>query len=151
MQFFLTTSGLVEPAPWNAADPNRNILYDWTEFARVGERIFINTTGVDMYSMSLTVNVTTNGVTQTEGSTASRQTVLDAMNALGGDWTRLRQTAPDGSVLRVLAPTHGIANGVFSSTYLDSYISAVWSYYSTRTLSVDTAWGSSPAPCRAPP
>ena len=142
LKFFLTTSGLVEPAPWVATDPNANILYDWTEFARVGSRIFINTTTVDMFSVPLTVRVTeVNGTTRTEGINNSRAAVVTGLTNLGSDWSRLFQTRADGTLLRVLAPTHGIANGTFSSTYLDAYIAAAWTYYQTRTLTIDTAWG----------
>jgi len=146
LQFFMTANGLVEPAPWNASDPNANILYDWTEFARAssgGTGIFINSTTVDMFSLPMSVRVTgSNGTTQTEGITTGRSTVLNAINALGGDWARLQQTrASDGLALRALSPTHAIGNGTFSATYLDAYIAAAWSYYQSHTLTVDTAWG----------
>src|SRR6195952_3263328 len=128
LSFFLTTNGLVEPAPWVSTDANANVLYDWTEFARAsngGNGIFINTTTVDMISIPLTVSVTsTANVTQTQGIPGNRTGIFNAVNALGGDWAGLQQPrASDGLPLRVLAPVHGIANGVFSSTYLDSYIS----------------------------
>jgi len=146
LQFFLTTNGLVEPAPWVLSDPNANVLYDWTEFARAsngGNGIFINTTTVDMISIPLTVSVTsTANVTQTQGIPGNRTGLFNAITALGGDWARLLQTrSSDGLPLRVLAPVHGIANGVFSPTYLDSYISAVWTYYQTHPLTVQTSLG----------
>ncbi len=146
LQFFMTPNGLVEPAPWVSTDPNANVLYDWTEFARAsngGNGIFINSTTVDMFSLPLSVRVTSSGgATQTEGITAGRSTVLNAINGLGGDWARLTTTrGSDGLAVRALAPIHGIANGVFSATYLDSYIAAAWTYYQSHTLSVDTAWG----------
>lgn len=144
LKFFMTTNGLVEPAPWVSNDPNANVLYDWTEFARAGNNgnaIFINTTTVDMFSIPLSVSVTqSNGSTQTQGITGNREGIFNSLTGLGGDWSRL-QTNAGGQPLRVLAPVHGIANGVFSSTYLDSYTNAVWSYYSSHTLYVDTAWG----------
>ena len=146
LQFFMTTSGLVEPAPWVASDPNANVLYDWTEFARAsngGDGIFINSTTVDMFSMPLSVSVTSSaGASDTEGITGNRTGIINAVTALGGDWAKLLTTrASDGLPLRVLAPIHGIQNGVFSTTYLDAYIAAAWTYYQTHTLSVDTAWG----------
>lgn len=146
LQFFMTTNGLVEPAPWVASDPNANVLYDWTEFARAsngGNGIFINTTTVDMISVPLTVSVTsTAGSTQTQGIPGNRTGIFNAITALGGDWARLVQTrSSDGLPLRVLAPVHGIANGLFSSTYLDAYISAAWTYYQTHTMTVQTSLG----------
>lgn len=146
LSFFLTTNGLVEPAPWVSTDANANVLYDWTEFARAssgGNGIFINTTTVDMFSIPLTVSVTsTAGVTQTQGIAGNRQGILNAITALGSPWTGLTTTrASDGLPLRVLAPVHGIANGAFSSNYLDAYIAAVWSYYATHQLTVQTSLG----------
>src|SRR3954468_13210282 len=58
LQFFMTPNGLVEPAPWVASDPSHDTLYDWAEFARVGNAIFINTTTVDMFSIPMSVTVT---------------------------------------------------------------------------------------------
>ena len=146
LSFFLTTNGLVEPAPWVSTDANANVLYDWTEFARAsssGNGIFINTTTVDMFSIPLTVSVTSSaGTTQTQGIAGNRQGILNAISGLGAPWSSLTTTrASDGLPLRVLAPVHGIANGSFSSTYLDSYISSVWSYYATHTLTVQTSLG----------
>ena len=146
LQFFLTTSGLVEPAPWVASDPNANILYDWTEFARAsngGTGIFINSTTVDMFSIPLTVSVTDgSGNTETRGIPGDRQGIFNAFGSLGSPWPNLVTTrSSDGLPLRVLSPVHGIANGAFSSTYLDSYISAAWSYYASHTLTVQTSLG----------
>ena len=67
---------------------------------------------------------------------------MNAISALGGDWAKLIYTRPsDGLPLRALAPIHGLQNGVFSSTYLDAYIAAAWSYYASHTLTVDTSVG----------
>jgi hypothetical protein len=144
--FFLTTNGLVEPAPWVSTDANANVLYDWTEFARAsssGNGIFINTTTVDMFSIPLTVSVTSSaGVTQTQGIPGNRAGIMSAISALGSPWSSLITTrASDGLQLRALAPVHAIANGSFSSTYLDAYITAVWSYYASHTLTVQTSLG----------
>ncbi|MBV9822498.1 MAG: carbohydrate-binding protein [Actinobacteria bacterium] len=146
LSFFLTTNGLVEPAPWNSSDANANVLYDWTEFARAsngGNGIFINTTTVDMFSIPLTVSVTSSaGSTQTQGIAGNRAAIFNAVSALGAPWSNLISTrSSDGLPLRVLAPVHAIAKGSFSSTYLDAYISAVWSYYATHPLTVQTSLG----------
>jgi Beta-1,3-glucanase/Ricin-type beta-trefoil lectin domain len=143
LPFSLTTSGLVEPAPWTAGDPSQNILFDWAEFARNSSTgIDINTTMVDMFSVPLSVSVTnTSGSTQTEGQLVSggRANIFSQIQSLGGNWLGLIYNSPStGQPLRVISPFHGIANGVFSSTYLDSYTGAVWSYYSSHTLTVNT-------------
>ncbi|OPG09692.1 beta-1,3-glucanase family protein [Microbispora sp. GKU 823] len=146
LRFFLTTNGLVEPAPWVDSDPNAAILYDWTEFARTsngGTGIFINSTTVDMFSIPMTVSVTdASGNTQTQGIPGNRAGILDAFAGLGSPWSGLTTTrASDGLPLRVLAPAHAIAKGQFPSTYLDSYVSGVWSYYATHPLTVQTSLG----------
>jgi Beta-1,3-glucanase/Ricin-type beta-trefoil lectin domain len=145
LSFFLTPNGLVEPAPWVASDPSHDVLYDWTEFARTGTRIFINTTAVDMFSVPLSVTVANgSGGSRTEGALTAtgRPGLLAAVDAPGGDWPKLVYKRPsDGLPLRVLAPSHGIANGVFSSTYLDGYVNDVWSYYTAHPLMVTMALG----------
>lgn len=146
LKFFLTTNGLVEPAPWVDSDPNAGILYDWAEFARTsngGTGIFINSTTVDMFSLPVTVSVTdASGNTQTQGITGNRAGIFNAFAGLGSPWSALATTrASDGLPLRVLAPVHAIAKGLFPSTYLDSYVNGVWSYYATRPLTVQTSLG----------
>jgi hypothetical protein len=143
LQFSLTTNGLVQPAPWTNGDPSQNVLFDWVEFARNSTTgIDINTTMVDMFSVPFSVSVTdTSGSTQTEGQLVSggRASIFSQIQALGGDWPNLIYDDPStGTPLRVISPYHGIGNGVFSSTYLDSYVSGVWSYYSSHTLTADT-------------
>ena len=143
LQFSLTTNGLVQPAPWTNGDPSQNVLFDWVEFARNSTTgIDINTTMVDMFSVPFSVSVTdTSGSTQTEGQLVSggRASIFSQIQALGGDWPNLIYDDPStGMPLRVISPYHGIGNGVFSSTFLDSYVSGVWSYYSSHTLTVNT-------------
>ena len=143
LPFSLTTSGLVEPAPWTPGDPSQNILFDWVEFARNSTTgIDINTTMVDMFSVPLSVSVTnTSGSTQTEGQLTSngRASIFSQIQALGGNWPGLIYDNPStGQPLRVISPFHGIANGVLSSTYLDGYTGGVWSYYSSHALTVST-------------
>ena len=98
--FFLTTNGLVEPAPWVPSDANANVLYDWTEFARAssgGNGIFINTTTVDMFSIPLTVSVTSSaGVKQTQGIPGNRTGIFSAVTALGSPWSSLITTRAVG-------------------------------------------------------
>jgi hypothetical protein len=143
LPFSLTTGGLVEPAPWTAGDPSQNILFDWAEFARNSTTgIDINTTMVDMFSVPLSVSVTaTDGSTQTEGQLVpgGRASIFSQIQSLGGNWPGLVYNSPStGQPLRVISPFHGIGNGVFSSTYLDSYTGGVWSYYSSHPLTVST-------------
>lgn len=143
LQFFLTPNGLVEPAGWVPTDPNHGTLYDWVEFARDGSRIFINTTMVDMFSVPISVHVVkSNGSTETQGQLVGggRSKIFSEIAASG--WSGLVQTNPEGTLpLRVIAPIHGVEQGALSGTYFAGYVSAVWSYYATHTLTVNTALG----------
>ncbi|HET9059551.1 MAG TPA: beta-1,3-glucanase family protein, partial [Acidimicrobiales bacterium] len=142
LQFFLTTNGLVQPAPWASGDPNQNTLFDWVEFTRSATGLDINTTMVDMFSVPFALSVTdTNGTTQSEGQLVSngRANIFSQIAALGGSWPNLIYNDPTtGQPLRVIAPLHGIEASSFPSTFLDSYVSAVWSYYQSHTLTVST-------------
>lgn len=85
-------------------------------------------------------------VTRTEGVLVKdgRRKIFDAVAGLGGDWAELVDVREsDGLPLRVLAPIHGIdsAAPVFDGAFFDSYVDGVFTYYASRTLTVDTALG----------
>lgn len=139
LQFFMTPQGLVEPAPWAAGDVSRDVLYDWTEFARTGNRIFINTTTVDMFSLPLSVTVrgASTGVRTEGGLVGDRAAVFRAIDGLGGDWSKLISRRPsDGLPVRVLAPAHAVRAGMLGTSAFDRYVDEVWAYYATHTLTV---------------
>uniref|UniRef100_UPI000ADA4034 beta-1,3-glucanase family protein n=1 Tax=Streptomyces niveus TaxID=193462 RepID=UPI000ADA4034 len=50
LDFRLTTGGLVQPAVQNPNDPNRNILFNWSEYTLNDSGLWINSTQVDMFS-----------------------------------------------------------------------------------------------------
>src|SRR5256886_7970898 len=58
LKFFLTPDGLVPPAPQNPSDPNRNILFDWSEFTYNSGGLWLNSSQVDMFAVPHTVAVT---------------------------------------------------------------------------------------------
>ncbi|SEO79807.1 Beta-1,3-glucanase [Actinacidiphila rubida] len=136
--FKLATGGLVQPAVQNPSDPNRNILFNWSEYTLNDSGLWINSTQVDMFSAPYAVGIQSPSGTQTTGHLKSGgyQAVLNALRAQPGGWGGLIQTAPDGSVLRALAPGHGIETGALSTTVLDDYINRVWQQYATSTLTV---------------
>ena len=139
LKFFLTPGGLVQPAPWVATDPNRNILFDWSEFTYNPGGLWLNSSQVDMFSVPHAVAVTSSsGATRQTGALVSngRNRIFDTIAGLPGGWGGLINTRADGTRLRVLAPRLGIENGGFSATYLDSYIDQVWSTYQGTTLTV---------------
>lgn len=138
LKFFLTPDGLVQPAPWAAGDPNREILFDWSEFTYNDAGLWLNSSQVDMFAVPHAVTVTgADGVTKRTGDPVAngRDLVIAAVRAQPG-WAGSVHTRADGTVLRVLAPGKAADAGLFSRTYLDPYIETAWATYATRTLTV---------------
>ena len=130
--FKLTTGGLVQPAVQNPSDPNRNILFNWSEYTLNDGGLWINSTQVDMFSApyAVSVNSSTTGHLKPGGYNA----VYNGLRA--ANWGGLIQTAPDGSVLRALSPLYGVETGALPASAMDDYINRVWSKYSSATLTV---------------
>ncbi|MFH9726548.1 glycoside hydrolase family 64 protein [Streptomyces sp. NPDC017254] len=137
--FKLATGGLVQPAVQNPSDPNRNILFNWSEYTLNDSGIWINSTQVDMVSVPYAV-----GVKRPDGSVVNTGRLkpggyrgfYDALRGQPGGWANLIQTRSDGTVLRALAPGHGIEAGALPSGVMNDYINRVWSKYATSTLTV---------------
>ncbi|MFF6958715.1 glycoside hydrolase family 64 protein [Streptomyces sp. NPDC088197] len=144
--FKLTTGGLVQPAVQNPDDPNHDILFNWTEYTLNDSGLWINSTQVDMFSAPYAVGVkTADGTTKTTGhlKPGGYNGFFDGLKARPGGWAGLVETAPDGSVLRALAPGHGIESGALPASVMDDYINRVWDKYSSSTLTV-TPFGDQP-------
>ncbi|WP_371404551.1 glycoside hydrolase family 64 protein [Kribbella sp. NBC_00662] len=137
--FKLTTGGLVQPAVQNPSDPNRNILFSWSEYTLNDGGLWINSTQVDMFSAPYAVSV--NGNTTGHLKAGGYNAVYNALSAAG--WGGLIQTAPDGSKLRALSPLYGVETGALPASAMDDYINRVWSKYSSETLTV-TPFGDQP-------
>ncbi|MFF4638363.1 glycoside hydrolase family 64 protein [Streptomyces olivaceus] len=145
IDFRLTTGGLVQPAVQNPSDPNRNILFNWSEYTLNNDGLWLNSTQVDMFSAPYTV-----GVQRADGSVTSAgqlkaggyNGVFNALRAQSG-WGGLIQTRPDGTVLRALAPLYGVETGALPASVMDDYINRVWQKYATTTLTV-TPFGDQP-------
>jgi hypothetical protein len=137
--FKLTTGGLVQPAVQNPSDPNRNTLFNWSEYTLNDGGLWINSTQVDMFSAPYAVSV--NGNTTGHLKAGGYNAVYNALNASG--WGGLIQKAPDGSVLRALSPLYGVETGALPASAMDDYINRVWSKYSSQTLTV-TPFGDQP-------
>lgn len=137
--FKLTTGGLVQPAVQNPSDPNRNILFNWSEYTLNDAGLWLNSTQVDMFSAPYAV-----GVKRADGTTASTghlkpggySGLFTALKSKPGGWGNLIQTRSDGTILRALSPGHGIETGALAKTVMDDYINRVWRKYSTSTLTV---------------
>ncbi|MBQ1093180.1 glycoside hydrolase family 64 protein [Streptomyces sp. B93] len=146
LDFRLATGGLVQPAVQNPSDPNRNILFNWSEYTLNDSGLWLNSTQVDMFSAPYSV-----GVQRADGSTLTTgrlkaggyRGVLDALRAQPGGWAGLIQTRSDGTVLRALSPAYGVETGALPASVLDDYINRVWQKYATTTLTV-TPFGDRP-------
>jgi hypothetical protein len=58
IDFRLTPDGLVQPAPWAGADPNKDVLFDTSEFTFNNDGLWLNSSQVDMFSIPHIVTVT---------------------------------------------------------------------------------------------
>ncbi|MDF2808853.1 MAG: glucan 1,3-beta-glucosidase [Cellulosimicrobium sp.] len=136
MTFQIVLDGrLVQPAVQNDSDPNRNVLFNWTEYTLNDNGLWINSTQVDHWSAPYQV-----GVKRADGKVLSTgmlkpngyEAFYTALESAG--WGGLVQRAPDGSRLRALNPSHGIDVGKISSASIDSYVTEVWNSYRTRDM-----------------
>ncbi|MFE9748564.1 beta-1,3-glucanase family protein [Saccharothrix saharensis] len=138
LKFFLTPDGLVQPAPWSPSDPNRDILFDWSEFTYNDAGLWLNSSQVDMFAVPHAVTVTgAGGATKKTGELVpgGRDNVINGLRAQAG-WANSIRTRGDGTVVRVLAPGKAADAGLFDRNYLDPYITQAWNAYTTKTLTV---------------
>ncbi|MFJ1656661.1 glycoside hydrolase family 64 protein [Streptomyces sp. NPDC088337] len=145
LDFRLTTGGLVQPAVQNPSDPNHDILFNWSEYTLNDAGLWLNSTQVDMFSAPYSVGVRrADGGTVTTGrlKPGGYHAVFDALRAQSG-WGGLIQTRSDGTVLRALAPGHGMENGDLPGNVMDDYVDRVWQKYAGTTLTV-TPFGDQP-------
>ncbi|RSN08912.1 sugar hydrolase [Streptomyces sp. WAC 01325] len=139
LDFRLTTGGLVQPAVQNPSDPNRDILFNWSEYTLNDAGLWLNSTQVDMFSAPYAV-----GVQRADGSTVNTghlksggyNAVLSGLRSQSGGWAGLIQTRSDGTVLRALSPGHGLESGALPASVMNDYVNRVWQKYSTTTLTV---------------
>ncbi|WP_328370899.1 glycoside hydrolase family 64 protein [Streptomyces sp. NBC_00445] len=139
LDFRLTTGGLVQPAVQNPSDPNRNILFNWSEYTLNDSGLWLNSTQVDMFSAPYAVGVQrADGSTSTTGHLKSGgyNAVFNGLRGQSGGWAGLVQTRSDGTVLRALSPGHGVGSGALPASVMDDYINRVWQRYATSTLTV---------------
>lgn len=137
--FRLTTGGLVQPAVQNPGDPNRDILFNWSEYTLNDSGLWLNSTQVDMFSAPYAV-----GVQRADGSVSSTGRLrpggyngfFNALRGQPGGWANLIQTRADGTVLRALSPLYGVETGALPRSVMDDYVNRVWRKYATTTLTV---------------
>jgi hypothetical protein len=137
--FQLATGGLVQPAVQNPSDPNRDILFNWSEYTLNDSGLWINSTQVDMFSAPYAVGVQrADGTTVTTGhlEAGGYNGFFDTLRAQSGGWSGLIQTRADGTVLRALSPLYGVETGALPASVMDDYINRVWQKYAGSTLTV---------------
>ncbi|GHB67505.1 sugar hydrolase [Streptomyces cirratus] len=135
--FKVSTGGLVQPAVQNPSDPNRGILFNWSEYTLNDGGLWINSTQVDMFSAPYAVGVkAANGTVTSTGrlKPGGYDAVFSRLRSAG--WGGLIQSGPDGTPVRALSPGHGIEAGGIPADVMNDYINRVWSKYSTSTLTV---------------
>jgi len=139
LDFRLTTGGLVQPAVQNPSDPNVDILFNWTEYTLNDAGLWINSTQVDMFSAPYSVGVgLADGTTRTTGqlNPGGYSGFYNALRNQPGGWGDLIRTRADGTVLRALAPGHGIEAGALPASVMNDYVDRVWAKYAGDTLTV---------------
>lgn len=142
--------GLVEPSVSNTSDPNYKKSWDFCEFTFNSSQLYINISYVDFVGVPIALDVlSTTGTTQhvsgiPANGLATVCTNLKAQHATdGAGWDQLIVTN-GGANLRALSPNQGITmNSALFNGYFTSYVNAVWSKYSSSTLTIDTQaqWG----------
>lgn len=135
--FKVSTGGLVQPAVQNPSDPNRGILFNWSEYTLNDAGLWINSTQVDMFSAPYAVGVKAgNGTVKSTGrlKPGAYNAFYSQLRSAG--WGGLIQSRPDGTPVRALSPGHGIEAGGIPAGVMNDYINRVWNKYSSATLTV---------------
>jgi hypothetical protein len=137
------------PAGWVASDPNYRTLFDWAEFtwnddgpgSRFDTTIGGNATQVDMFGIAMLISLKGRDddrrpVTRRAGFSGARtrDNVFADIRRAGAPWSRLVVAPGGGEPLRLIAPYHGIENGVFPRNQLDDYIDRVWAKYRDQPI-----------------
>jgi hypothetical protein len=134
----LSGGGLVQPAPWAHGDPNKDTLFDWSEFTFNDGGLWLNSSQVDQFAVPHVVGVTgPDGKTSRSGEMApgARNKVIEEITAQPG-FEKTVYARSDGTVLRALAPGKATEAGLMSPIYLDPYITEAWNAYRSKTLTV---------------
>ncbi|MFC3996359.1 glycoside hydrolase family 64 protein [Nocardiopsis sediminis] len=128
---------LAYPAGWVESDPNFGVLHDTVEFTHQDDGMYCNTTTVDQFSVPIAIRLT-GEQDQSTGALVEggRDAIFEAVAALP-DYSPL--VVGDGT--RIIAPGHGLDQGLFSDSYFAGYIDEVWARYASTDLSVTTNEG----------
>ncbi len=150
--FNVSPNGISQPDfsnPDIKANPSFYTIYDKFEITYLEKDGFpyINTTNVDFYCLSLSLQETLEGGKRTKlvGFTKSRQEVLDKFTSqLVKIWATLIQNDNMKRIVRVVAPNKAVVDmpschNNFDAKFFQFYIDAVWDFYSQpgNTVTVD--------------
>jgi hypothetical protein len=104
-------------------------VYDFFEPALDTDlQVWADTTNVDAVGMPLLYELR-NGTTRIGGPKGLAMPLLTVRGAFSRDPVLKSLVTPT----MIIAPGHGIENGVFSATYLDNYINYCWGYWDGST------------------
>ena len=148
------TNGAVvinDPSQADPGVPNYFIIWDKFEFtfdpsgSPPGNPIWINPTAVDFFGLPLTLTLS-DGQGPVGLPQQSRSDVVSRLtSALTGPWADLVLTygnGNDATVLRVTAPNESPVdsdgNPIFPSDYLAPSLQAIWTYYQTNSLEIES-------------
>jgi Beta-1,3-glucanase len=141
---------LVEPSVTNPSDPNINLNWGFMEFTYNSNEVFANISYVDFVSLPISLTLTTgsNATQHVSGiPTDGLDTVCARLQAQDNSdhagWSRLIVKQPNtNGHLRALSPNTAIVtdNNLFRN-YYQAYVDAVFSKYTTQTLSINTQTG----------
>ncbi|MFD5226363.1 beta-1,3-glucanase family protein [Microbacterium sp. NPDC058342] len=127
---------LVQPAVHTAGDPNRDKLFNWTEYTLNDDGLWINSTQVDFFSAPYQV-----GLKKQDGTVISTGRLkTDAYNDFFAKleaqpgWGGLIQRDANGRILRAHSPGHGVDSGMISPSTITGYVDQVWESYRNRDV-----------------
>ena len=131
-----TPVGIAYPNINNPSDPNINTSFDWIEYNIGNNQIFCNTTQVDMFGISMLMDLFDNaagGAVSLNGEVGTTESTSSLMNqyltAVPAAFAGLE------GPLRIAAPLHGsFGTGGANAGYFDSYINSVWTQYTGSNL-----------------
>ena len=149
LQFFVVdaggATGLVEPSAVSPTDPSAGINWGFVELTNNDAGIYADISYVDFLGMPLGISLQS-----TDGTQAAQGVAADAISGVcsalqaqaavdGAPWDELCVTDSAGSLIRVIAPIDYLSlDSTAFGDYWTSYVSQVWDYYTTNTLSIDT-------------
>ncbi|MBL4933101.1 glycoside hydrolase family 64 protein [Clostridium paridis] len=125
--------GYAGPNLANTSDPNKGIMFEWSEFAWTNNGFWINNTRVDQFCFPYNIQlVGQSGYNRTNGDIGTRAELMSAFqNSVPNEFKSLVQSD------RIYAPASGL--GTFAASkanahYFDNYINDVYNYYTTHEL-----------------